>query len=133
MPRTEQPDLGPNFERQLRSALDGVQPRPASPRYLSDRARPWRFAPLALAAGLSGIVALSAFAAAGAVSPAVVMNRISTAIQSEPENTPAPAPPQNPKAAESEHAATSAPEPEETPEPSERPEPESGGDDQSDR
>ncbi|HVH62576.1 MAG TPA: hypothetical protein VNA65_03140 [Candidatus Dormibacteraeota bacterium] len=145
MPKTEEPDLGPNVERQLRSALDRVQPPPSLPRYQSEPARPWRFAPLALAAALTGVVALSAFAAAGEVSPAVVMNRISTAIQAEPEITPVPAPSENPKAAAPEHAATSAPqpketsEPKETPEPSERPEPSDhaspppGGDDHGDR
>lgn len=138
MPKTEEPDLGPNVERQLRKALDGVQPRHSSPRYLESRAQPWRFAPVALAAGATGVVALSAFAATGAVTPAVVMNRISTAIQPAPENTPPPAPAESPKAVEPDHQSTSAPEPKETPEPSERPEPEpsepaeSGGDEHTD-
>lgn len=128
MPKTDDSELEPNLERQLRSALDRVQPRFSSPRYAGHRSTPWRVAPIALAAGVTGVAVLSLSAAAGSLNPAVVVNRISTAIQPAAETTPTPAPvpEESPKPAPPVHQAEPAPEPTERPEPKPAPEPTEG-------
>lgn len=125
MPKTDEEPLGPIFDYQLRSALDRVQPRFSAPRYArAGRLPGWHLAPVALAIAITGVLALSVSAATGKVNPAVVMNRISTAIEptAEPSQTPEPTPKESPKAIAPVQAAPQ-PEPKETPEPSERPEP----------
>lgn len=128
MPKTDDEGLDPVLERQLRAALDEVKPRFSAPRYGVDGPHAWRLAPVALAIAVTGVLALSLSAATGSVNPAVVMNRISTAIEPalEPSSTPTPSPEESPKAvvpAPPPHEATSPPEPRESPEPAEHPEP----------
>lgn len=99
MPRTEGGPLGPAFDWRLSVELNRVRPRWSSPRYLNAHPRrigAWRLAPAGLAAGVIGILALSAYAATGSANPVVWEQRIVTTIQPlvVPEATPiAPAPP----------------------------------------
>ena len=138
MPKTEDNPLGPHFTYRLRAALDAIQPRFSQPRYLHPLgARPWRFAPAALAIGIAGILGLTAYAATGSANPAVWTERAKTVIEAPPSPTPEskptppqaappPAPParQAPTAAPSERPeSSSSPEPRESPEPSPSPEP----------
>jgi len=141
MPKTDHDPLGPRFDRMLRAELHRVRPLYSSPRYLSEphpRIRMWRFAPVALAVSLAGILALSAFVATGSANPAVWTERVVTVIESNPTPTPEASPVQ-PKAAPQaapthtpDHQApataepperSEAPEPSETPEPARSPEP----------
>lgn len=135
MPRTDPDPLGDGFKWRLRAELNRVRPRYSAPRYLSPARHgigAWRFAPAGLAAGVAGMIVLTAYAATGSPNPVVWTQQIVTKIQpnvapvsspgsassSEPshhEASPAPAPP------------TRAAEPTERPEPTETPEP-SGGD-----
>ena len=84
MRSTDDP-LGPGFEWRLRHAMDRVQPRFSSPRYaaLSARSRrPWRLAPIALAAAMAGVLALSAYAATGSANPVEWTRQAVTVIES---------------------------------------------------
>ena len=110
--------FGPDLEDRLRADLDRVRPLHSSPRYLSTTAAStgWRLAPAVLAAGVIGILALSAFVATGSPNPAVWTQRIVTTVvpNGGPESTPLPTQGQAP----SPHAAAPAPAP-----PTERTEP----------
>lgn len=100
MPKTERDPLGPSFQWRIRSALDRIEPPPSAPRYAiaSPRAaRPLRFARVGLASGITGILALSAFAATGSANPAVWTQRIVTTIRPIPPVVePSPSPEQTP-------------------------------------
>jgi hypothetical protein len=106
MPKTDRDPLGPSFQWRLRSALDRIEPPPSAPRYATASpraARPPRFARVALASGVTGILALTAFAATGSANPAVWTQRIVTTIKPipvvvEPSPTPEETPPPATKA-----------------------------------
>ena len=129
MPKTDDDSLGPVLQRRLRRELDRVQPRFSSPRYLShprQHVGTWRFAPVALAVSLAGILALSAFVATGSANPVVWTQRVVTVIEANPTQNPQPSPVER-KAApatlathQPEHLAPSTSEPAE---PAETPEP----------
>jgi hypothetical protein len=130
MPKTEGDPLGPAFERRLRGELDQVQPRISSPRYLTAGIRPpvRRFAPVALAVSVVGILALSAFAATGSPNPVVWTEHVVTVIHPNPSSQPpSPSPdehqggPGATPSQEGEHRGS--PEPSERAEPSQQPEP----------
>jgi hypothetical protein len=101
MPKTERDPLGPSFQWRIRSALDRIEPPPSAPRYATASpraARPLRFARVGLASGITGILALTAFAATGSANPAVWTQRIVTTIKPipvvvEPSPTPEQTPP----------------------------------------
>ncbi len=137
MPKTDDDPLGPAFEWRLRAALDRVQPRFSRPRYANatGRVHAWRVAPMALAAGLAGVLVLSASAVTGSANPAVWTSRIVTAIEASPtmQATPVPEPtavPQAPKAVPAQatsqapgHEASPKPDPSDRAYPTGRPEP----------
>lgn len=135
MSKTDDDSLGPRFDRMLQAELHRVRPLYSTPRYLSEahpRLRLWRFAPVALAMSLAGILVLSAFVATGSANPVVWTQRVVTVLESNPTPTPEAAPAQ-PKAAPQtgathapEHqapATSQPPEGSETPEPGETPQP----------
>ncbi len=95
MPKTDRDPLGPSFQWRLRSALDRIEPGHPTPRYATVSTRalsPLRFTRLALASGVAGILALTAFAATGSANPAVWTQRIVTTIQPNPTAEPSPTP-----------------------------------------
>jgi len=106
MPKTDRDPLGPSFQWRLRSALDRIEPGRSTPRYATASprvARPLRFTRVALASGVTGILALTAFAATGSANPAVWTQRIVTTIKPipvvvEPSPTPEETPPPATKA-----------------------------------
>jgi hypothetical protein len=106
MPKTDRDPLGPSFQWRLRSALDRIEAPPSTPRYATASARtarPLRFARVGLVSGLTGILALTAFAATGSANPAVWTQRIVTTIKPipvvvEPSPTPEQTPPPATKA-----------------------------------
>jgi len=127
MPKTENDPLGPRFAWRLRFELDRVQPRFSPPRYATRaRVSPWRFAPVALAIGITGILGLTAYAATGSANPVVWTERARSVIEAvppspTPESTPTPnAPKAAPPAAPT---RGTSPEPSGSPEPRESPEP----------
>ena len=128
MPRTDPDPLGDGFKWRLRAELDRVRPRYSAPRYLSPARHgigAWRFAPPGLAAGVAGMIVLTAYAATGSPNPVVWTQQIVTKIQPNvaPEASPSLAPSPEP----SSHEAGPAPDqPTERPEPSETPEPSDG-------
>lgn len=119
MQKTERDPLGPGFGRRLRRELDRIQPVHSLPRYATRHRRPLRLAPIALAGGIAGILALTAFAATGSPNPAVWTQRVMTVIEANSTSSPG----------SDEHRSgppagqTQAPEREASPEPSEKPEP----------
>jgi membrane peptidoglycan carboxypeptidase len=144
MPKTDGDPLGPHFGWRLRAELDRVQPPFSSPRYLSKnagrRVGAWRFAPIALAIGITGILGMTAWAATGSTNPAVWTDRAKSIINAAspspvPESTPtpatppAPAPPvrQAPAAPSEQPEPSNRPEPSGSPEPRESPEPTGSG------
>lgn len=99
MPKTDHDPLGPSFQWRLRSALDRIEPGHATPRYADPSTRalsPLRFTRLALASGVAGILALSAFAATGSANPAVWTQRIVGTIRPSPVVEPSPTPEESP-------------------------------------
>lgn len=95
MPNPEHGGLGPELERRLKDALDGLTPPSSSPRYQSVPLAParWRLAPVALASAAACLLALLAVAATGSASPVVWTQRAASTIQSigrQPEVTPSP-------------------------------------------
>ena len=126
MRTTEDQDPMPDAIRwRLRAELDRVRPLHSSPRYpAARRVGSWRLAPAGLAAGVVGLVALSAFAATGSPNPVVWSERIVTVI--EPASTPQATPPSVASQTPSPREAVAPPPPthHETPqaEPSEKPE-----------
>jgi hypothetical protein len=128
MPKTEGDPLGPAFERRLRGELDRVQPRFSPPRYLSAGNRPLvrRFAPVALAVSVVGILALSAFAATGSPNPVVWTEHVVTVIHPIPSSrTPSSSPHERGDGPAATHGQDGdrrgSPEPSERAEPSEQP------------
>ena len=102
-----------------------MQPRYSSPRYLSHARRrigTWRFAPAGLAAGVAGMLVLTAYAATGSPNPVVWTQKILTTI--EPVVVPESIPTSAPSLAPTPHEAV--PPPADEPEPTERPEPSDG-------
>ncbi len=136
MPKTENDPLGPRFVWRLRFELDRVQPRFSPPRYATRaRVSPWRFAPFALAIGITGILGLTAYAATGSANPVVWTERARSVIEAvplspTPELTQSPGQPKaNPPAAPTRGASpkpSERPEPSGSPEPRESPEPSDG-------
>jgi hypothetical protein len=132
MPDAEDDDaLGPNFSASLRAELDRVQPPFSAPRYAGNRSRPvaWRLAPIALAIGLTGIAALTGWAATGSPNPAVWTTRVETVINppsaapvpvSSPSSSPTSAPEHHASAEPTDKAEPSN-EPQEAPEPTNAP------------
>jgi hypothetical protein len=130
MPRTDPDPLGDGFKWRLRAELNRVRPRHSAPRYLSPARHgigAWRFAPAGLAAGVAGMIVLTAYATTGSPNPVVWTKQIVTKIQPDvaPESSPAPSREPShhedrPAPAPPTHAAqpTERPEPTETPEPS---------------
>ena len=123
MPKTEDDPLGPGFVRRLRGELDGIRPRPSSPRYVTQGGPVrLRIAPAVLAVSLVAILALSLFAATGSPNPVVWSERVVTVIHPNDANP-------SPTATPEEHRGAPAATPGEednhnsSPEPSERPEP----------
>jgi hypothetical protein len=99
MPKTERDPLGPSFQWRLRSALDRIEPGHATARYAEPSTRalsPLRFTRLALASGVAGILALTAFAATGSANPAVWTQRIVGTIRPSPIAEPSPTPAESP-------------------------------------
>jgi len=77
--------LTPGQQWRLRIALDRVMPPFSPPRYQAWRTsvvRTWRFAPMTLALALTGVLAMSAYAATGSANPAVWGQRAESTIQS---------------------------------------------------
>ena len=139
MPRTEPDPLGGEFKWRLRAELNRVRPVYSTPRYLSSaprRVRAWRLAPAVLAAGVLGMLGLTAYAATGSPNPVVWTQQIVTKIEpsaapeSNPITTPSEAPEPNvvPPAAASDQPE---PRPSESPESSDGDR--SGSSDQGDR
>jgi hypothetical protein len=84
MRKTDFDALTPGQQWRLRIALDRVMPPFSPPRYQARRAslfRPWRFAPATLALAITGVLALSAYAATGSANPAVWGQRAESTIQ----------------------------------------------------
>lgn len=132
MSKTDVDPLGDRFKWRLHAELNRIQPRYSSPRYMSTARRrigPWRFAPAGLAAGVAGMLALTAYAATGSANPVVWTERIVTTIEPNdagPTVTPTsePSPHAAAPAAPTHHAeATPRAEPSEHPEGTPRPEP----------
>ena len=117
MQKTEGDPLGPGFGRRLHRELDRIQPGRSLPRYATRRRRPLRLAPIALAGGIAGMLALTAFAATGSPNPAVWTQRVVTVIETNSAGSPG----------SDEHRSgppagqTQAPEREASPEPTEKP------------
>jgi hypothetical protein len=122
MSKTDHDALDPLLEARLRAELSAVRPPSSPPRYPTASAPigAWRFAPVALAIGFTGILALTAFAATGSPNPAVWTNRVETVI-----NPPSPTPSteSEPGPSESHVAPTTAPVHRPPATPSERAEP----------
>jgi len=129
MPKTDDDSLGPVLERRLRRELDRVQPRFSSPRYLSHPGQfvgTWRFAPVALAVSLGGILALTASVATGSANPVVWTQRVVTVIEANPTPNPQPSPVERkaaPPAVPSHQPEHEAPSASKSAEPAESPEP----------
>lgn len=114
MPTNPDP-FGDDFIRRLSAELTGVRPPSSTPRYLSTpthRIAAWRLAPAGLAAGVIGLLGVTAYAATGSPNPVVWTQQIVTKI--EPTTAPEPKPVTT---------TTEAPEPREAPQPTERAEP----------
>lgn len=134
--RTNKHDqLDARLEWRLRAALDRITPPASLPRYLSAAAtvKPWRVAPILLAAASIVLMALTVTATTGSPNPAVWTQRAASTIESvghAPQTTPGSQPtPQrsavNPRsAAPAAHAPSqeAAPKPEPA-EPQESPQP----------
>jgi len=138
MPGADQGPLGPDMEERLRRELDAVQPMFSSPRYLSTNRRPaaLRFAPVALAAAVLGILALTAYA--GSPNPRVWTEHVFAVVHpakasptpNEVSPRPQPSPTEDrhetPEPTETAEPRES-PGPHESPEPNQSPEPSGGG------
>jgi hypothetical protein len=84
MPIPENDPLDPGLKSRLKAALDQVTPPPALPRYAAattGRARVGRAASLALAAGASVLLALTATATTGSPNPVVWTQRAASEIE----------------------------------------------------
>jgi uncharacterized membrane protein YgcG len=137
MPGADQGPLGPDMEERLRRELDAVQPMFSSPRYLSTTRRPaaLRFAPVALAAAVLGILGLTAYA--GSPNPRVWTEHVFSVIHPQASPTPSQASPSaQPSPTDERHETPEpsetaepkgSPEPNESPEPNQSPEPSGGG------
>jgi hypothetical protein len=101
MPRAEHHRLDPGLEWRLKVALNRVTPPSCTPRYLSSAlngVRPWRVAPLALAAATAILLALTATATTGSPNPAVWTGDAASTIGAvrhlpDPSLSPQPSPP----------------------------------------
>jgi hypothetical protein len=85
MPKIEPDDLTAGQQWRLRIALDRVMPPFSPPRYLvhrQTRISAWRLAPASLALAMTGVLALSAYAATGSANPAVWGQRAASTIES---------------------------------------------------
>jgi hypothetical protein len=85
MPKTDPDELTAGQQWRLRIALDRVMPPFSPPRYMSHRhsgVSAWRLAPASFALGLTGVLALSAYAATGSPNPAVWGQRAASTIGS---------------------------------------------------
>lgn len=88
--------MTPGQQWRLRIALDRVMPAFSPPRYQTARTsvvRTWRLAPVTLVIGITGVLAMSAYAATGSPNPAVWGQRAESTIQSvrrAPEVSPTP-------------------------------------------
>ena len=128
MPNPEEDEL----RRRLTEALDKVEPRFSTPRYLSAQPRSlgWRLAPAVIATLALSVLVVSAYARTGSVNPAVwtqsVVNVVAPAAPSptgEPTK-PTEQPTSKPDASHEESPEPAqSPEPRESPEPSQSPEP----------
>jgi hypothetical protein len=141
MPSTDHNKMDPLFDWRLKVALDRMVPPPSFPRYASrsvSRIRPWRVAPLALAATSAVLLALTATATTGSPNPAVWTGDAASTIGAvghvaEPSPSPQPSPAPPPAAPrktvapapahQPEHSASPRAEPTERPEESPRPRP----------
>lgn len=136
MSRTDPDPLGDGFKWRLRAELNRSQPRYSSPRYLSPARRrigTWRFAPAGLAAGVAGMLVLTAYAATGSPNPVVWTQQIVTRIgPNVTESSPTPQPESEPSprvgapgapTSDRDAEPTSRPQAAETPQPGESPEP----------
>lgn len=138
MPNTDHDPMNASFEWRLKAALDRVTPPASRPRYESASmggVRPWRLAPVLLAAATAILLALTATAATGSPNPAVWTQHAASIIGSvghAPELSPSPEPspersqesaPAAPAAHEPQHEASPSPEPSAHPEESPQPQP----------
>ena len=141
MPNTDHDPMDPSFEWRLKAALDRVTPPASRARYESvsmGGVRPWRVAPVLLAAGAAILLALTATAATGSPNPVVWTQHAASTIGSvghapQASPTPEPAseqsqpPPRSaasaPPTHEPEHETSPSPEPSDHPEESPRPRP----------
>jgi hypothetical protein len=91
MSNTDPEELDPLLKARLRARLSAVRPPPSLPRYATAvrPIRAWRLAPVAVAIALTGILALTAFAATGSPNPVVWTNRVETVIN-PPSASPSP-------------------------------------------
>jgi hypothetical protein len=142
MPKTDHDLFDAGFEWRLKTVLDRVTPPASPPRYAatSGGLRPWRLAPVVLAAGACLLLALTVTAATGSPNPAVWTQRAASSIESvghapaalppapspspeQPRPAPARSAPVAPVAHQPEHEASPRPRPSERPEESPRPHP----------
>ena len=131
MPKTDTDPLGEGFKWRLRAQLDRVTPRYSPPRYLAPargRIGAWRFAPVGLAAGVVGMLGLTAYAATGSPNPAVWTQQIVTRIGPGEAQPPSPSAepsehPAAPEASDGDRPPTARPEPTATSEPTVRTQP----------
>jgi hypothetical protein len=138
MPKIDDDSWNRGFDWRLRAALDQIKPPFSTPRYRTTKPRPIRarrLIPAVLAFAAMGALSASALAAAGGPTPATLIQRATSAIDSaahapetttpvenpEPSHVPAKAVPVAPS---SEMEAPSQSEPSESPEPASKHSPE---------
>jgi hypothetical protein len=115
MPSTEHHRMDPGLEWRLKVALNRITPPSSTPRYLAGsmgRVRPWRVAPVALAAATAVLLALAATATTGSPNPAVWTGDAASTIGAVghlPEPTASPEPSPAPAAAPPRKAAVPPP------------------------
>ena len=125
--------LGPSFDRRLRTELDRFSPptpRPESARYnriLPGYGRLSFLKPAVAVAAALALVAVAASAASGSPNPSVWKQRAVTTVQEVTQTAPASPTPEPPKASPIQPAPAAQPEPSKAPEPN-RESPEPSGD-----